>query len=137
GAVNRTDSWGLVRYLKDGTKDPSFGDGGRVLTPGVHYGLPSDIVVQPDGKILVAGGYQLARYNSDGSLDGSFGDAGIASVPVDAGANLALSLGPNGAILAGGNVGRRFALKRFTDDGVLDSTFGHDGGVTTGFGAMF
>jgi uncharacterized delta-60 repeat protein len=38
------------------------------------------VVVQPDGKIVVAGqndaNFAVVRYNADGSLDTSFGDGG-------------------------------------------------------------
>lgn len=54
------------------------------------YNLATTTVVQPDGKILVAGHagepatYQatVARYNSDGSLDTGFGDQGTLLIPI-------------------------------------------------------
>ena len=64
---------GLVRFNPDGTIDDTFrpSGGGRV----------NAIVIQPDGKILVAGGYSvnlsgmirngLVRLNPDGSIDES------------------------------------------------------------------
>ena len=49
--------------------------------------VPSSVVIQPDGKIVVAGGafplftflgnFEVVRYNPNGSLDTSFGSGGI------------------------------------------------------------
>ena len=78
----------VARYNTNGTLDTSFGVGGKVTT---DFGLTetaSSVVVQSDGKIIVAGGtypifpssggqFALARYNSNGSLDTSFGDNGL------------------------------------------------------------
>ena len=72
-----------ARYNSDGSLDTSFGIGGSVVT-GLLRG--SDVVIQPDGKIVVAGDslgpqmngdFAVARFNSDGSLDTSFGIGGV------------------------------------------------------------
>ncbi|MFO0455852.1 MAG: hypothetical protein ACK5Z0_07560, partial [Planctomycetota bacterium] len=68
----------LVRYNTNGSLDTSFGSGGKVttsVTAGSDVG--SAVVVQADGKIVVAGNgsngidndFALVRYNSDGTLD--------------------------------------------------------------------
>jgi uncharacterized delta-60 repeat protein len=69
--------------------DPSFGSSGFVITNfgfGLTYDDARQIAVQPDGKILVAGGglpdAKLARYNTDGSFDNSFGTGGKWSAPI-------------------------------------------------------
>jgi uncharacterized delta-60 repeat protein len=74
----------VVAYNPDGSLDTAFGQGGHVYFPpttetkGVHgyTGLRS-IVVEPDGKILVAGFQRsrlfLARLEPDGSPDPGFG----------------------------------------------------------------
>ena len=66
-------SFGLVRYLTNGGIDNTFGDAGTVTT---RFGSTNDgiraSILQPDGKILVAGGSHdgtqsriaLARYNN-------------------------------------------------------------------------
>src|SRR5262249_14246648 len=72
--------------LSAGALDPTFGSGGKVFTdlsgPGTGTDSARGVVVQPDGKILVAGvaaqaatkyDFALARYNSDGTLDSTFG----------------------------------------------------------------
>src|SRR6266446_7815281 len=78
----------VTRYNTDGTLDNTFGSGGRVRTdfPGLAA-VPSSVVIQPDRKIVVAGGafplftflgnFELVRYNPNGSLDTSFGNGGI------------------------------------------------------------
>ncbi len=76
----------LARYLMDGNLDPAFG-GGRVRTDfGGGSDSASDVVEQPDGRLVVAGwsapGQQLqfavARYNDDASLDSTFDGDGKA-----------------------------------------------------------
>ena len=70
--------------------DPTFGDGGIVRTDfpiaGGHYAWAFDNVVQPDGRIVVAGVSSsqvdqndraaVARYLPNGKLDPSFGNGG-------------------------------------------------------------
>lgn len=73
----------LARYNSDGTLDSTFGVAGIVTT---QAGNCQQIALQPNGKILAAGGIGgsdvVARYNADGSLDTAFGNGGIASVSV-------------------------------------------------------
>ncbi|HVD95041.1 MAG TPA: delta-60 repeat domain-containing protein, partial [Candidatus Limnocylindria bacterium] len=83
-----TEDFAVARYNPDGTLDKTFGAGGKVQTdfPGLAA-VASSVVIQPDGKIVVAGGafplftflgnFKVVRYNSNGSLDTSFGDGGI------------------------------------------------------------
>ncbi|MDP8943319.1 MAG: hypothetical protein M3N16_04275, partial [Actinomycetota bacterium] len=58
---------GVLRYLSNGTLDPSFGSGGAVMTPLGHADGPQSIVVQPDGRVLVAGPphFTVVRYLGD------------------------------------------------------------------------
>ena len=76
-----------------GDLDPSFGNGGKVIT---NFGSISaganDVAIQSDGKIVAAGGsfggsnqnqdFALTRYNADGSLDTSFGTGGKVVTPI-------------------------------------------------------
>jgi uncharacterized delta-60 repeat protein/uncharacterized repeat protein (TIGR01451 family) len=82
----------VARLNPDGTLDGSFGGGaGFVLSPTFSTGgAITDILVQPDGKIIAAGytgrvssdphanqmDFTVVRYNSDGTLDQSFGSGG-------------------------------------------------------------
>jgi uncharacterized delta-60 repeat protein len=133
----------LVRYNTDGSLDPGFGSGGVVETtiPG-GYAEANEAVLQPDGKIVVAGDYTLpddssqfalARYNSDGSLDASFGSGGIVTTKVEDVTSKAFGvvLQPDGKIVAGGgatsSTGSGSAVVRYLPNGSRDSSFGSDG----------
>src|SRR5713226_7566958 len=80
----------LARYHNDGSLDTSFGTAGQVTTDlgGVNQSANS-LVIQPDGKLVVAGVYApngpsdffLARYLSSGSLDATFGINGKVLTP--------------------------------------------------------
>jgi uncharacterized delta-60 repeat protein len=83
----RDDVFALTRYTPDGTLDSSFGDGGTTGFVTQSQNLAQSVLVQPDGKIVVAGDslvysrpgpsdFALARYNADGTLDESFGSGG-------------------------------------------------------------
>src|ERR1700749_3000434 len=71
---------GLLRYNTDGTLDPNFGIGGKVVIGGTNAGPAFAIAVQTDGKILVAAPANLAltvfRFNNNGSVDSTFGSNG-------------------------------------------------------------
>ena len=145
----------VARYNPDGTLDRTFGSRGRVKTdfPGLAA-VPSSVVIQPDGKIVVAGGafplftfagdFKIVRYNRNGSLDTSFGDGGIVTTIFPAGSYaFDVVLQADGKIIAAGtyfvdfNPGDMsdtdFALARYNPDGTPDATFGAGGQVTTDF----
>ena len=88
-AGRSSDDFALARYLADGSPDPSFGAGGLVTT---DLGGPDGgeaLVVEPGGRIVVAGDdgmvadpdFLLARYRSDGALDPTFGSGGTVTTP--------------------------------------------------------
>ena len=119
-----------------GSLDPSFGSGGIVTQ---SSGIEA-IAVQPDRKIVVAGGnggFALGRYLPDGSPDPSFGDAGHVFTSFAASA-AAVALQPDGKIVVAGdrvipatsNVSE-FALARYNPNGSPDTSFGSDGIITT------
>lgn len=139
----------VARYRSDGTLDPAFGAGGKVITPiGTSDDVARAIALQADGKILV-GGYRyassnhdfaLVRYNPDGSLDTDFGTGGKVTTSFgtanDVGTGLAVQ--SDSKIILGGyyrsaSNGDDFAIARYNTDGSLDSTFGSGGKVTTTF----
>jgi uncharacterized delta-60 repeat protein len=147
----------LARFNADGSLDQTFGDNGSVVTT---FGDPTsgagDVVLQPDGKIIVVGvtgagpyselnNFALARYNSDGSLDQSFGTTGgkvITHFPgvFNTGSNATSAvLQSDGKLVVGGiykNEGtpHQFALARYNSGGSLDTTFGSSGKVMTTVG---
>ena len=150
-----SEDFAIARYTPEGRLDDSFGTKGRVTTdfPGLAA-VPSAVLVQPDGKIVVAGGayplfvfagnFELARYNPDGSLDASFGNGGIVTTNFGFGGYaFGLALQPDGKIVAAGTVfvdfssddssDTDFGLARYNADGTLDPSFGNGGKVRTDF----
>src|SRR2546421_5040788 len=135
-------AFGIVRYLPNGSLDPTFGTGGLVKT---KFQAPPNrdvaraVALQSDGKILVGGTsgvfdtpakLAMARYNADGSLDSSFGTGGIVLMNVSNGLGDAirgLAVQPDGKILGVGAAGGENLLIRFNTDGTLDSSFGNGG----------
>src|SRR6478672_13157220 len=65
------------RLLSFGNLDPSFGQGGKVLTDIDGRWNPGQAMTVSGGKILVAGALDgdmvVARYNANGTLDTTFG----------------------------------------------------------------
>ncbi|MCI0683923.1 MAG: cadherin domain-containing protein [Gemmataceae bacterium] len=142
-AGGSSPNFAVVRYLIDGTLDPTFGGGDGIVTTSTNVGTfdqAQSLILQPDNKIVAVGSsgqFALVRYHSDGSLDTSFGGDGIVNASMG-GTSMAFSgvLQADGKILAGGSSnGGAFALARFLSDGSLDPSFGGgDGKVTTNIG---
>ena len=135
-----------VRYLPNGTLDPSFGSGGIVKTAlRTVNAITSAIALQSDGKVILAGSanngqtndFAILRYNSNGSLDQTFGKQGIVITSLSEGDDNAtdVSIQKDGKILVVGccNDGSNtdFAVVRYSSNGNLDPTFGKDGIVLT------
>jgi uncharacterized delta-60 repeat protein len=136
--------YSLLRLNADGSLDTSFDtDGKALISVGSGYDLARSVLVQPDGKILVAGAsttpahgaadMSLIRLNADGSLDTSFAGDGSTIIPVGTGFSAAQSLGllPDGKILVAGTSvgsgGTDFTVLCLNADGSLDATFGSAG----------
>ena len=146
---NGTDNdFALVRYNIDGTLDNSFGDNGKVVTDINNNDFVHAVVVQPDGKIIVAGhtfpganyDITLVRYNADGTLDNSFSEDGIVFINVgNEDQCRSVALQGDGKIIAAGfhnnGTDKDFTVVRFTSGGSLDESFGDHGIVTTTIGA--
>jgi uncharacterized delta-60 repeat protein len=142
---NSSHSIALARYLPDGTLDPSFGEGGKVLVPAAVS--VSNMLVQPDGRIVVLGAHEvcdpdltctfdgiaLARFTRFGMLDRSFGDQGLVTtlLGITSFPN-ALTLQPRGRIVVGAGIDGEFLLTRYYPSGTVDPSFG-GGFVRTAF----
>lgn len=115
----------IARLNADGSLDPTF-------TPSVD-GRVSAIVVQPDGKIVIAGSFAvvggiarkyLARLNSDGSVDPVFNPGVNMNNPA-----YAMALQADGKIVVGGGfyggLGglARYYFGRLNADGTADASF--------------
>lgn len=133
-------------HAAPGELDPGFGKNGRVTTTfGSGWDSGNDVVLQPDGKLVVAGGgggtvahqhFALARYLRDGTLDRTFGKGGRVRTTLAARFDEALriALQPDGKIVAvgagsDGSGSEQAIVTRYRPDGSLDSSFGHGGFV--------
>jgi uncharacterized delta-60 repeat protein len=106
--------FGLARYTSNGILDATFGNGGLVTTVvGTRTDVPTAMLLQPNGKIVMAGfevaqegvapgKMSMVRYNSSGSLDTTFGTGGISLVTDTITGPDALALLSNGDYLAVG-----------------------------------
>jgi uncharacterized delta-60 repeat protein len=149
GGSGSSDGFVLARFNADGTPDGSFAGDGRQITRfgGGDGGFATALVVQPDGRIVVAGvadsptgndderpyRFALARYMTDGTLDPSFaGDGRQTTKMQDDVSNdfgRALALQADGKIILAGDTanGSSVAVARYRTDGFLDASFSEDG----------
>ena len=138
----------VVRYNSDGSLDTSFDSDGKLTTDFGSSDLGNSVIVQNDGKIIVAGqsyngsnnDFAVVRYNADGSLDATFGTGGKKRTPIGSGSDVAWSvaLQSDGKIVLAGyssnGTGSDFAVVRYNSDGSLDTTFDSDGILTSDLG---
>jgi uncharacterized delta-60 repeat protein len=142
----------VVRFHRNGSVDTSFGGGSGYVTTMFDWADGAkDVLVQPDGKILVAGigrisgqgdNFALIRYDSAGALDTTFG-AGAGYVTTDFGSSAhdrayAMAVQSDGKIVVAGETRRTdgasdMALARYNADGSLDTGFGTSGKATLAF----
>lgn len=142
-----------IGFSQAGLLDVTFGNAGIVRTDIANandYGFST--VVQPDGKILVAGisftdtvtynDFVILRYKTNGSLDSSFGTNGIVTTTFGSSDDEAWSmcLQVDGKIVVAGRAlftnHYDFAIARYNINGSLDNTFDGDGKVTTNLGGQ-
>jgi uncharacterized delta-60 repeat protein len=121
---NTNDARSMVRLNADGTQDVSF------QPIGISAGFPtvSDLLIQPDGKIMVAGSgldinfQTLVRLNANGTGDGTF-------VPGNANGTVQKVLRQaDGKLIVVGSFnsyggGTRNRIVRLNADGTIDGTF--------------
>jgi uncharacterized delta-60 repeat protein len=164
----------LRRFNEDGSLDTSFGGsydalhqftpgGGSVQTDFKATGLgsgddrASQVIVQPDGQILVVGtsywnggdssNFALARYSSSGAPDETFGgtngnDPGTVRVFFNSNRELAnaAAVADDGSIVVGGDNDiffantSNFVMERYTATGAVDTTFGSGGRTELSYG---
>ncbi|MES2634681.1 MAG: hypothetical protein V4669_17055 [Pseudomonadota bacterium] len=133
----------VARLNADGSLDTAFGDGGTTQVAfSTRLDRGSSLIIQTDGKIVVAGqtrftsgdsgDFALVRLHANGALDTSFSVDGKVSASFTAsGADSAVSLAQqaDGKIVAAGVTGSSsdVAVARFNVDGSLDSSFGTGG----------
>jgi uncharacterized delta-60 repeat protein len=136
----------LLRLNPDGTPDPTFGAGGRLVTALGGRPTVTSVAVRKDGGIVVAGGVAnpggsdlfLARYSDLGQLDSRFGTGGLVIADLgteDLPAGVALQ---DGEVLVGAprccsQETVRLSFARFSEAGAMSPLFG--GGTPPGLAA--
>lgn len=141
----------IVRYNADGSLDTPSGNVFN-FAGGPSYATAQTLILQPDGKVLVAGGGHsnfptvtnntmgLARFNADLSPDTTFGTMGIVNFDPEGASSYinSMQLQPDGKIIttaftsvgSNGNI----SLVRFNYNGTTDTTFGTGGQIITDLG---
>ncbi|MBK8562441.1 MAG: hypothetical protein IPN76_03605 [Saprospiraceae bacterium] len=121
----------IARYNVDGTLDDGFGLNGLVTD---SVGFPVGglaVAIQPDGKIVAAGGGFFARYDINGIPDSSFaGDGIIEGIDMDI---RSIAVQQDGKIVAVGSANFDQLIARFNADGTMDNSFGLNGFINHDF----
>jgi uncharacterized delta-60 repeat protein len=155
GDIVVSGTFGLVRYLPNGTLDTSFGAGGRATTS-----FPVNAVnLQPNGEIVAvgtgqgntasAGTFNIDRFTTSGALDPAFGTGGTVTTTfpqtaLGAGATTVL-VESDGNILVGGAAGapghdntvvNNGVLALYNPNGTLDQAFGTGGFIFSSHGGQ-
>ncbi|EKD41504.1 MAG: FG-GAP repeat-containing protein [uncultured bacterium] len=149
-----TDSRGLtteanLTIVLHGSLDAGFNATGILVSDlGSTADSLYDMVVQSDNKVVAVGSYRnglnnydlaLMRTNEDGSLDSTFGTNGVVITDYLTSNEeaMAVALQSDGKIVVVGYTDSGatddFIIARYDENGVLDTTFGGDGIVTTDF----
>jgi uncharacterized delta-60 repeat protein len=151
GIGSNGSSFALARYKPDGSLDTTFGDNGKVLTTiGDIADIAKSVVIQKDGKIVVAGSstylegldtgpnLALVRYTKCGIIDTTFGIAGSVVTSVNIFSSASDVLLDNDKIIVSGStydgIMDKFLLIKYNEDGGRDSTFGTNGMVIMAIG---
>jgi uncharacterized delta-60 repeat protein len=129
-----TQDLALARYNPDGSLDGSFGVAGKVETQDPAAIGAQNVAIQPDGKLVVAGGI-VARYSPNGSLDPSFGSNGKVALAGISSAGAVLVQADRKLVVAGNSYGQGrdidFLVARLQPGGSVDAAFGDSGQVHT------
>ena len=133
-------AWATIVTKKhsDGSSDISYGNNGYSFSIAIY---DAHAVLQPDGKILIAGytsnserhynetNLAVARLNSNGSLDNTFGNNGIVVTDFgDPESADCIAVQPDGKILLTATVmpvmnSSYSVLLRYNENGSMDNTF--------------
>ena len=156
-----TSDMAAARYNTNGALDFSFGSLGRTQANvgGSTLDVGYAMAIQPDGKIIVAGGagigdlpgpadywghvnafVALARFDTNGAPDTTFGNNGTVVSEVGAYSDFAMSLAlqPDGKIVIAGasqNGNYKWFAQRYNADGSLDTSYGNNSAALLDFGS--
>jgi len=114
-----------LRLNPDGSLDTSFSGDGKLFTLLANRTFQDQAggLVQPDGKVVVAGNFHddfgVTRFNADGTPDTSFGQDGVRRVAGTTSGLRSLSLQADGKLILAGH-----DLVRLNADGSTDTSFG-------------
>jgi uncharacterized delta-60 repeat protein len=143
------DDFALARYTAGGALDPTFGTGGKVITPmGTSSNDQIDsLALDAQGRIVVGGhsgpfpsrDFAIWRFDANGNPDTSFnGGRAVTSIGVNTDTASAVAIDGQGRILEAGTTNNGtsddFGVVRWTTLGALDHSFGSDGRMVSGFG---
>jgi len=141
------DRFCVARLRSNGTLDTAFGSGGKRVISFGGDSLGESVfgaALQPDGKIVLAGGSDLraavARLNPNGSLDTTFSGDGKKTfnwAPGDFSRTQAVLVLPNGKLVVAGFSGPEggdIQAARLKANGALDTAFGTGGKARVDFG---
>jgi uncharacterized delta-60 repeat protein len=103
----------------DSSPDPTWGPGGRAT---VSLDSVRRLVVQPDGKVLVADGLHLARLSATGQVDSSFGTVDVSNIVQE---TSAIAVDGTGRIVLTGDdhLSGSAIVTRLKADGTRDASF--------------
>ena len=130
----------LVRYLEDGTPDPSFGGGDGKVTTAISSSFDGALALieQTDHKLVVAGyadtDIAVVRYGADGTPDAMFGGGdGIVRTTIGstASGNAIVQQVSDGKLVVAGSADSDVALVRYDGAGAPDAAFGGGDGIVT------
>jgi uncharacterized delta-60 repeat protein len=128
-----------------GGLDTSFGSGGKKTVNFGGTGAARAVIVQPNGRIVVAGGggpassFCVVRLRAaNGTLDPTFGSGGkrVIDFGGDDESAFGAALAPDGKIVLAGDSHLQPAVARLKANGALDTTFGTGGKKTFSWGAL-
>ena len=133
----------VIRLLSNGALDPNFR--GSIFPVVGGNPILKALKIQTDSKIILAGAsispsaFFSMRITADGrSLDRGFGNNGTILTDISVGRDQinALGIEPDGTLVVAGFSSNNIALARYTTAGILDSSFGNNGIVTTTIGTQ-
>ena len=129
----------LIRFHEDGSIDTSLGSVGTIVTPLGSDSCAYSLLSLPNNYIVCAGVSNnqsaLVRYTPTGSLDVNFGVNGIVTTAIGSSSQINdCALQADGSLVAVGYSDTALSIMRYTAEGLLDTSFGTGGIVTTQIG---
>jgi uncharacterized delta-60 repeat protein len=137
--INEDNSIRVSRRMPDGKADKTYGTDGY-SDPIRSYAFDAPGVVQPDGKVVVAGNTDyyssdilVARLTADGKLDATFGNGGVQVVDLGSVHDnvIDVAITSDNKLIVCANTETNgvsyTALIRFTSNGLVDNSFNGTG----------